>query len=201
VEDFLTGFTGMKMRFRCLFLLLTVFSIPLLFAPIRENAYAGPSPTPSCPSCEAFGVQVLENRKDAPPFTLKSSNGTSYSLKDFKGKPVLVLFWATWCPSCCEELPVLDKHFAERQEELVTLLLAIDGEKVKRVQGFIEKSKIKLPVLLDEKEKIARSYGVNFIPAAFLIDREGKIMARIVGERDWSLPVAWSVMKELLSLR
>jgi peroxiredoxin len=191
----------MKMRSRRLFLLLTVFGIPLLLASVRDNVYAGPSPTPTCPSCEAFGVQVLETRKDAPLFTLKSSNGTSYSLKDFKGKPVLVLFWATWCPSCCEELPVLDKHFAERQEELVTLLLAIDGEKVKKVRGFIEKNKIKLPVLLDEKEKIARSYGVNFIPAAFLIDREGRVMARIVGERDWSLPVAWSVMKELLSLR
>jgi peroxiredoxin len=189
------------MRSRCLFLLLTVFSIPLLFAPIRENAYAGPSPTPSCPSCEAFGVQVLEMRKDAPLFTLKSLSGTPYSLKDFKGKPVLVLFWATWCPSCCEELPVLDKHFAERQEELVTLLLAIDGEKVKRVQGYVEKNKIKLPVLLDEKEKIARSFGVNFIPAAFLIDREGRVIARIVGERDWSSPVAWSAIKELLSLR
>jgi peroxiredoxin len=176
-------------------------SVSLLFVPIRENAYAGPSPTPICPSCEAFGVQALEMRKDAPLFTLKSLNGTSYSLKDFKGKPVLVLFWATWCPSCCEELPVLDKYFAERQEELVTLLLAIDGEKVKRVRGFTEKNKIKLPILLDEKEKIARSFGVNFIPAAFLIDREGKVIAKIVGERDWSLPVAWSAIKELLCLR
>ena len=189
------------MRSRCLFLLLTVLSVSLLFALIRENACAAPSPTPSCPSCEAFGVQVLEMQKDAPPFTLKSLSGTRYSLKDFKGKPVLVKFWATWCPSCCEELPVIDKSFREKLEPLVIPLLAIDGEKEKRVRGFIEKNKISLPVLLDEKEKIARAYGVNFIPAAFLIDREGRIIARIVGERDWSSPVAWSAMKELLSLR
>ena len=191
----------MKMRSRCLFLLLIFLVISLLLASVRKDAYSAPSLPSPCPSCEAFGVQVLEMRKDAPLFTLKSLSGTSYSLKDFKGKPVLVLFWATWCPSCCEELPVLDKSFTERQGELVTLLLAIDGEKVKRVRGFIEKNKIKLPVLLDEKEKIARSFGVNFIPAAFLIDPEGRIVARIVGERDWSLPVAWSAIKELLCLR
>ena len=191
----------MKMRSRRLFLLLTIFSIPLLFAPIRDHAYAGSSPAPACPSCEAFGVQILENRKDAPPFTLKSLAGTTYSLNDFNGVPVLVMFWATWCPSCCEELPVIDKLLAERQDKLATLLLAIDGEKTKRVRDYVEKKKIRLPVLLDEKEKIARSFGVTFIPAVFLIDQEGRVIARIVGERDWSLPVAWSAIKELLSLR
>ena len=193
------------MRPRSHILLLMVFSISLLFAPIRDNAYAGPSSTTSYPCCESFGVQVLEIQKEAPLFTLKSLSGTPYCLKDFKGKPFLISFWATWCPSCCEELPVIEKYFKEKQEQLVVFLVAVQ-DKEKRVRKFIEKKKISLPVLLDEKGEIALSYfrassSPNFIPATFLIDREGKIIAKIVGERDWSLPVAWSAMKELLSLR
>jgi len=155
--------------------------------------------------CESFGVQVLEMRKEAPLFTLKSLSGIPYSLKDFKGKPVLMMFWATWCPSCLEELPAIDKSFKERQDPLVIFLLAVQ-DKEKRVRKYVEKNKINLPVLLDKEGEIALSYfrcscSPNAIPAAFLIDREGRMIAKIIGERDWCLPVAWSAIKELLSLR
>ena len=95
----------------------------------------------------------------------------------------------------------MEKFSTGKRDQLTIFLLAIDGEKEKRVQRFIKESKITLPVLLDPKEKIARTYGVKFIPAAFLVDREGMIIGAIIGERDWSSPVAWSAIKELLSLR
>jgi cytochrome c biogenesis protein CcmG/thiol:disulfide interchange protein DsbE len=159
-----------------------------------------PSP-PNCISCEAFGVQKFDVRKGASPFSLKSLDGTQVSLNDFKGKPVLLVFWATWCPSCMEELPAFEKFSLGKRDQLAILMLAIDGEKEKRVERAIKKNKVTLPVLLDVKERVARTYGVNFIPAAFLIDREGLMVGKVVGERDWTCPEAWSAVKEIFSLR
>lgn len=152
-------------------------------------------------SCEAFGVQRPKDKKPALPFSLKTLDGKTVALSDFRGKPVLVKFWATWCPSCEEELPVVENLLAGKRDQVTTLLLAIDGEKEKRVERAIKKAKVTLPVLLDVKEKTARLYGVTFIPAAFLIDRDGMLIGSIVGERDWHSPAAWQAIKEVFSLQ
>jgi peroxiredoxin len=184
--------------------------IPLLLVVIGVAAFLVPSlwgenpATPAqrdYPSCEAFGVQRFEVRKEAPRFSLKDLDGKSTSLNDFRGKPALLLFWAAWCPSCCEEIPVLEKYFSGRQDQVAILLLAIDGDKEKRIRRYVQKEKITLPVLLDAKEKVARTFGVNFIPVVFLIDREGCMIGKIVGERDWSSPKAWSAIQEIFGLR
>lgn len=152
------------------------------------------------PSIPSFGIQRFEEKREAPPFSLKTLDGSQVSLKDFKGKPVLLKFWATWCPSCVEELSPMEKFSEGKRDQLCILMPAIDGEKDKRIQSVVKKNKVTLPVLLDVKEKIARTYKVTFIPVAFLIDREGMIVGMIVGERDWSLPEAWSSIKEILGL-
>lgn len=170
-----------------------------LIPPLQEGIPAL-SVQPDCHSCPSFGVQRFQGKKEAPHFSLKCLDGNTIALKDFKGKPVLLKFWATWCPTCKEELPVLEKFSTGKRDQLTIFLLAIDGEEEKRVQRFIKESKITLPVLLDPKEKIARKYGVKFIPAAFLVDREGRLVGTIVGERDWSSPDAWPAIKEVLDL-
>jgi peroxiredoxin len=182
-------------------LLFTILAVAFLFIPIRSGVSSNPSVPASLPSCEAFGVQRFEVRRDAPPFSLKDLDGKLTSLNDFRGKPVLMIFWATWCPSCCEEIPVLEKYFSGRQDRVAILLLAIDGEREKRVRRYVQKEKITLPVLLDAKEKVARTFGVNFIPVVFLIDRGGCMIGKIVGERDWSSPKAWSAIQEIFGLR
>jgi peroxiredoxin len=186
---------------RILFILLIMVGGNAFLIPPLQGETSASSVQPDCPSCLSFGIQRFQEKKEAPHFSLKCLDGNTITLKDFKGKPVLLKFWATWCPTCKEELPVLEKFSTGKRDQLTIFLLAIDGEKEKRVQRFIKESKITLPVLLDPKEKIARTYGVKFIPAAFLVDREGMIIGAIVGERDWSSPAAWSAIKELLCLR
>ncbi len=172
------------------FLLATIIETSLTLT----LTYGDSSPTPS------FGIQRLNEKREATPFSLKTSSGSQVSLSDFKGKPVLLKFWATWCPTCVEELPQMEKFSEGKRDQLHILMLAIDGEKEKRIQNVIKKCKVTLPVLLDAKEKIARTYKVTFIPATFLVDREGMIVGMIVGERDWSSPAAWSSIKEILGL-
>jgi thiol-disulfide isomerase/thioredoxin len=183
-------------------LLLVVIGVAAFLVPPLWGENPALPAQRDCPSCEAFGVQRFEARKEAPAFSLKSLDGSQVSLKDFKGKPVLLVFWATWCPSCREELPWLEKFSVEKRDQLTILLIAIDGEREKKIRRMIKEMKITTPVLLILKEKIMDNYGIRgWVPIIFLIDGEGVIVGKIVGERDWSAPAAWSCIRELFSLR
>ena len=152
-------------------------------------------------ACDSFGVVKSLVERKAPSFCLKTLDGNEVVLDGLKGKHILLKFWATWCPSCLEELPMMQKFSEGRTDQLVILLAAIDGEKEKKVRRLIQEHKITLPVLLDPKAKTARSYGVNFVPVSFLISQEGLIVGTVVGERDWVSQKAWSAVKELFNLR
>jgi peroxiredoxin len=85
---------------------------------------------------------------------------------------------------------------------LALLLITIDGERKKAAQKIIEENKLTLPVLLLLKEKCMDQYGVRgWVPQTFLIDQEGMLVGKTVGQRDWSSPEAWSCLKEIFNLR
>lgn len=173
----------------------------LLISPPGVGRAASPS-QPDSPSCPSFGVQRFQEKKEAPLFSLNSLDGKLVSLSDFRGKPVLLTFWATWCDSCKEELPLLEKFFAGKKEQLAMLFITIDGERKKAVQKIVKENKITLPVLLLLKEKVMDQYMVRgWVPQTFLIDREGMLIGKVVGQRDWCSPEAWSCLKELFELR
>jgi peroxiredoxin len=182
-------------------LLLVILAV-VAFVITSPTAKGQPSPSSQVSSaCDSFGVVKSQVERKAPSFCLKTLDGNQVVLHDLKGKPILLKFWATWCPSCVEELPMMEKFSEGRKDQLVILMAAIDGEKERKVQRRIKEKKITLPVLLDPKAKTARAYGVSFIPISFLINREGLIVGTVVGERDWVSPKAWLAVKELFDLR
>ena len=187
---------------RIILLLSCMLGITALLIPfLGQGMAASPSVTES-PSCDTFGVQRIQEKKVAPPFTLKTLEGNQVSLSDFKGKPVLITFWATWCESCRDELPILEKFSIGKRDQLGFLLIAIDGERKKAAQKIIDQNKITLPVLLLLKEKVMDQYGVRgWVPQTFLINQEGILMGKTVGEKDWSSPEAWTCLKEIFKLR
>ena len=148
-----------------------------------------------------FVIQHASDKKVASPFTLKTVEGTQASLGDFKGKPVMFTFWASWCETCREEIPLIQKFSQGKSDQVAVFLVAIDGENEKKIQRIIKNEKITLPVLLDVREKIARTYGIRMVPTTFFINPEGFIVGTVVGEREWDSPEAWTAMKELFSLR
>jgi peroxiredoxin len=181
-------------------LLLTGMGAALLLIPFLRTGTAASAP--EYPSCNSLGVQRFPERERAPAFSLRSLNGGQVSLSDFKGKPVLITFWGTWCESCKEELPVLEKFSVGKRDQLAILLIAIDGERERTVQKIVTRNKITLPVLLLLKENVMDQYGVRgWIPLTFLVDQEGMLVGKIVGQRDWSTPEAWSCLKDLFKLR
>ena len=192
----------MKMERKIVLLLSVMMGIAILLIPFLQVGRAASPSQPEFPSCNSFGVQRFQEKKEAPAFSLKSLDGKQIALSDFRGKPVLITFWATWCASCKEEIPFLEKFSIEKKDQLAVLLIAIDGERKKTVQKIVNQNKVTIPVLLLLKEKVMDQYGVRgWVPLTFLIDREGMLVGKIVGQRDWCSPEAWSCIKELFNLR
>lgn len=184
---------------RTLFLLSMMMWIVTFLPPSLQMGIAA---SPSQPDCQSFGIQKFQEKKEAPPFSLRGLDEKAIALSDFKGKPVIITFWATWCDSCKEELPVFEKFSVGKKDQLAILLIAIDGERKKKVQKIVNENKLTLPVLLLLKEKVMDQYGVRgVVPLTFLVDQKGILVGKIVGPRDWCSPEAWSCLKELFELR
>jgi len=124
------------------------------------------------------GVLALDH--PAPAFTLPDLAGQNVSLADFKGKVVLLDFWATWCGPCRMTMPVLEKLQEDVPKDLV--LLAVNLQDTKEdVQRFVEARKLKSRVLLDLDGQVGRAYQSESIPMQVLIDREGVLRYVKVG--------------------
>ena len=110
----------------------------------------------------------------APNFRLKAVNGVYVELKSLRGKPVLLDFWATWCPPCKAELEVLKKVNAEYAGKITIISIDV-GEDPDLVASFVTRHGITWTVLLDVKGEVARAYGVKGIPTLFFVDENGAI--------------------------
>jgi peroxiredoxin/outer membrane lipoprotein-sorting protein len=111
-------------------------------------------------------------------FTLKDVDGQQVRLSDFKGKTVVLTFWATWCPPCKEELPALQKILEDRKDVAV---LAVDDENRGAVRDFLKEKQYSFTVLLDHKRTLFKRFGVHFIPTVFVINGQGLIIREIIG--------------------
>ncbi|MCK5665942.1 MAG: TlpA family protein disulfide reductase, partial [Thiotrichaceae bacterium] len=122
------------------------------------------------------GAQLEAYTNDARvEFALTDIKGQSHLLSDYRGKVVLVNFWASWCPPCIYEMPELKKlkkHFANRPFEVLAVNV---GEKKYKVRKFSKLINLDLPVLLDTDSNTYNKWGVKTLPTSFLIDSDGKI--------------------------
>lgn len=117
----------------------------------------------------------------APPFTLLSLEGQERSLDEFRGKPILLHFWATWCPPCREEMPLFQKLYQELGPSGLVILGVNVGESPPEVREFIEGTGVTFPILLDTKGEVANRYGVRGLPTTFWIDPSGRIVDVTLG--------------------
>jgi peroxiredoxin len=114
----------------------------------------------------------------APPFTLPSLEGTPVSLAALRGRIVVLHFWATWCPVCREEMPVLEEAGRSRGAEVAVLGINL-GEKKSTVAGFVRDHGITFPILLDVRGEVASDYRVLSLPITIMIDRQGRLAGSV----------------------
>ncbi len=123
--------------------------------------------------------------KEAPPFELATLEGEVHRLEDFRGAPLIVDFWATWCAPCVGQIPVLNRALEEYGPEGVRLVgISVDHEGPDVVAAFAEEQGIAYPILLGD-EALAQRYGALGFPALFVIDGEGRIDSVHFGVVSW----------------
>ena len=120
---------------------------------------------------EAYAGGELELNSKAIDFSLPDIRGKNYSLSQFKGKVVLLNFWATWCPPCRLEIPILNKIYKEyKKSEFEIIAVSLDTD-VERLKNFLKENPVNFLVLLDKSGVIGFKYKVEAIPTSFLIDK------------------------------
>jgi thiol-disulfide isomerase/thioredoxin len=117
----------------------------------------------------------------APDFTLPSSEGLEVALSDFRGKGIIVNFWATWCPPCKAEMPLFDAA-AVQYKEFLTILAVNSGEEGEAIESFADQFSEELIFLLDKDYSVGNLYRVRGLPTSFFIDPDGVVQAVHVGE-------------------
>lgn len=121
----------------------------------------------------------------APALTLIDLAGNEQTLKDYRGQVVLVNLWATWCPPCKAEMPVLKAYYEAHRSDGFVIIAINDGDPRASVEDFVDAYDLTFPVWLDPTyEATERAFKTLNLPSSFVIDRNGKVRLRWVGETD-----------------
>jgi peroxiredoxin len=142
-----------------------------------QISLVSPQFTPAMAKLEADDLH--RQRAD---FTLTDLTGKSWTLRELRGKVVLVNFWATWCPPCRKEMPDLEALY-QRFGPRGLVILAISDEDAAKVKPFVSEHQFSYPILLDPGRKVNETFQVEGIPKSFLYDREGKLVAQAIDMR------------------
>ena len=139
--------------------------------------------TPASPSSNQTaniteGVAIGNRAID---FQLPKLDGTIVKLSDYRGKPVLLNFWATWCGPCRFEVPFLEQINASYSSKGLIMLAVDIGENATTIQNFMTSLNVSLPVLMDANSTVAKTYGLLNIPTTFMVDKDGIIRFKQIG--------------------
>ncbi|MBZ0155053.1 MAG: TlpA family protein disulfide reductase [Alphaproteobacteria bacterium] len=169
-------------------LLVTLVLVAVLCLPLTPDAAELPSP---------FAADGAKGRK-AADFMLKDVNGNMVSLASYKGKVVLLNFWATYCPPCREEIPDMNELNKKMKGKPFVILAVSTDRAAVDVRDFMKKTPMNFPVLLDYNNQVSRTlYKVFMIPTTFLIDKRGNIAKIYYGGQEWTEP---AIVKEIEAL-
>ena len=139
-------------------------------------------------------------RQLAPGFALPDLAGRPHDLEEWRGRVVILNFWATWCGPCREELPSLDRLEAlHRPAGLRIIAVSLDRGSRDAVRRYIEDREISMTVLHDPESQAGDRYGVRLYPTSVVIDREGRIVARVPSAWDWAAPSVSDWLGRLLA--
>ncbi len=160
---------------------ILVFALFLTVAVFAYNALSG-SYTPDSPKTDPAGTTAA--REKAPDFTVYDAQGKAVKLSDFIGRPVVLNFWASWCPPCKSEMPGFEKIYGTVKEDVVFMMVDLtDGQQETQAKGqqYVDQQGFTFPVYFDTKLNAATRYGISSIPSTYIIDADGGISDYYIG--------------------
>ena len=134
-------------------------------------------------------------------FALTDLQGNTVQLSDLRGNVVFINVWATWCQPCIDEMPTIERLYHQlhpRGLEVVAISLDPLGAQV--IEPFMRRYRLTFPVLLDVKSEVERLYGTTGVPESFIVDKQGRLVEKVVGPRDWSSPQMLALFERLLAV-
>jgi cytochrome c biogenesis protein CcmG/thiol:disulfide interchange protein DsbE len=147
-----------------------------------------------------FAFDAPHERLVAPDFRLPDLRETPNGLEDYQGKVVLLHFWATFCTPCLEELPALESLWRRyRDHGFIIVGIAADRGNADLVRKFTGAVGVTFPVLLDPEGVVRNRYEVMVLPTSYLIGRDGRFSARVLGTREWQRPEVTAFIESLLA--
>lgn len=160
-------------------ILMAVLLLGILMPPVWAHQQA----------FENMGITQPRSERSAPDFSLQDIKGGTVNLEDFRGKPILLNFWATWCEACKEELPSMQRLYDELSSQGVEVVaIAIDRGNFDRIKQYAKEYNLTFPVLWDPEQKVRRHYYIMGLPTTYLIGPEGKLRGFASGARVWDSP-------------
>jgi len=152
----------------------------------------------SAPPCAGAKMLAQTKTQKAEDFSLEGTDGKTYTLSSYRGKVVLINFWATTCKPCIEELPSL-AALSERMKGRDFVVLAVSQDKEKALKKFLAKNPLPFPVLRDTHKEVSFDlYAVFALPTTVIVDKNGYVAERIYGPRDWGSEEEIEKIEELL---
>jgi len=145
-----------------------------------------------------WGIDELMGKR-APDFTLKDLDDKIISLSSLKGNVVLINFWATWCPPCRAEMSSLNNLYKEYRNKGLSVIAVSTDRSISSVRDFLSNKRVELPVLMDSDSKVSRRFKVFSLPTSFLLDKNGVIVQKFLGEEEWDSPEMKKKIKDLLA--
>lgn len=132
----------------------------------------------------------------APDFELATLDGGNIRLSEFRGQPVILNFWATWCPPCRAEMPDMQKLYENKDVVILAVNLIESERRQKDVGNFVKEFSLTFPILLDKDMKVANLYRIQPIPTSFMIDSSGRIQGKSLGALNYE-----SMVQELEKMK